>query len=148
MAFIFHHFLRDNLTFVFSEPSERMFVIFMLSLLLRATLSDGLTIGVIRNALLSISGANTTIINGTCQQCLCAIIGSAWDISSFNCFLNNHTCELFVEPLTNSSSVTLRNDLASVIYLLSPPKEGKISSAAGSKKSLALIDGIEQFRIC
>ena len=112
--------------------SKRMFIIGVFFLLLRVTMTDGLTIGVIHNASLAYRGANATVINGTCQQCLCALVDSAANFSSFSCFLNNHTCQMSVERF-NTSSVSVRNDSTTVFYLLSPTKESKTSNSVGSR---------------
>jgi hypothetical protein len=109
----------------------------MFSLLLRAISVNGFAIGVIRNMSLSISGANSTILNGTWDQCLCAITADTRNISSFNFFHSNNTCELFVDPLT-ASSVSLQNDSATVLYLLSLPKIGKISNSDASKSRVGV----------
>lgn len=40
---------------------------------------------------------NALILNGTCEECLCNIImnSSVLNVGSFNCFINNKTCQVF-----------------------------------------------------
>jgi hypothetical protein len=61
-------------------------------------------IRVIGNVSLVMSNTNSTLMNGTCNQCLCAaLLNSTMSISSFNCFHNNNTCEMFTLSLANGS---------------------------------------------
>jgi hypothetical protein len=78
------------------------------------------TIPVIHNASLHILDYNSTIINGTCDQCLCEMLFNISSISAFNCFQNNKTCEIFSQSL-NTSSFFLMNNSASSIYFTSLP---------------------------
>ena len=114
-----------------------MLIFVAFSLLLCMPFSNGFAYGVIHNASLSFPSINSTIVNGTCNECLCAAVTGGRNISSFNCFLNNHTCQLFVELLV-TSSVTLMSDSTTILYLLSPPTEGKIFLAIALRESLPL----------
>lgn len=82
--------------------------------------SNIVSIPVIRNVSLQMFGYNSTTINGTCHECLCAMVLNKTSISSFNCIHNNQTCELFFQPL-NTTSFSLISDTTSSVYLQSIP---------------------------
>lgn len=75
---------------------------------------------VIRNVSLQIPGYNSTKINGTCRECLCAMLLNETSISSFNCIHTNQTCELFSQSL-NTTAFSLVSDTASSVYFKSIP---------------------------
>ena len=54
---------------------------------------DAIQVGLIRNMSFTIANTNSTIINGTCQECLCRMAFDA-QFSSFNCHTNNQTCQM------------------------------------------------------
>ncbi len=67
------------------------------------------------------------ILNGSCEECLCAIMTNSSDlnsissigIGSFNCFINNNTCQFF----SNGSfyEYWLNNDMNTTFYFLYQP---------------------------
>jgi hypothetical protein len=73
------------------------------------------SIGIIQNVSLVMFNTNSTTINSTSKQCLCAILLNITSCSSFNCFKNNNTCEIFLKPL-ETGSFTLVNSSASSFY--------------------------------
>jgi hypothetical protein len=79
---------------------------------------------VIYNVSLQMSDYNSTIINGTCNECLCAMVLNPTSIYAFNCFQNNATCEIFSNSF-NTSSFSLRNNSASSVYFISLPTSDK-----------------------
>lgn len=81
-------------------------------------------IPVIHNVSLRMLDYNSTIINGTCDECICSMLLNTASISSFNCFQNNKTCEIFFKPL-NTSSFLLMNNLMSSLYFISLPIDDK-----------------------
>jgi hypothetical protein len=84
-------------------------------------ISSSMTIvPVIHNVSLQMLDYNSTIINGTCNECLCEMLLSTESISAFNCFQNNNTCEIFSQSL-KTSSFLLMNNSASSIYFTSLP---------------------------
>jgi len=81
-------------------------------------------IPLIYNVSLQMSNYNSTIINGTCNECLCAMVLNPTSIYAFNCFQNNETCEIFSKAF-NASSFLLRNNSASSVYFISLPISDK-----------------------
>lgn len=79
---------------------------------------------------ISISVKNTASVpfDGTCQQCLCYIMIRARDTTSFNCFTNNDTCELFSMPLDTPGVIADKNS-KSVFYFFSSTKSSSSSTA-------------------
>ena len=59
----------------------------------RLIASTTVTIGIVQNVSLTLFQSTTTIINGTCETCLCTLI-SDLSLFSFNCFKSNLTCEM------------------------------------------------------
>jgi hypothetical protein len=84
------------------------------------------SITVIHNVSLRMLNYNSTIMNGPCQECLCAMFLNATPISAFNCFKNNKTCELFSNSL-QSSFFTLTKNEASSVYFSSLPIDSPTS---------------------
>ncbi len=74
-------------------------------------------VGSIQNATLIASG---TIVNGTCNECICTILTSMQNIRSFNCFPSNNTCELFTN-YSSSFIYTIQNESNSIFYFLQLP---------------------------
>ena len=67
-----------------------------------------ISVGIIRNASLDILNAPTTLINGSCDDCTCALLGNS-TFFSLNCFADNLTCQLHSihnqhEPYTMTNS--------------------------------------------
>jgi hypothetical protein len=77
-------------------------------------------IPVIHNVSLQMLNYNSTIINGTCNECLCAMLSNSTSISCFNCFRNNKTCEIFSKSLENSSFALINNSASSVYFFSLP----------------------------
>jgi hypothetical protein len=88
-------------------------------------------IPVIHNVSLRLFGYNSTITNGTCDECLCAMLLNTTLISTFNCFQNNKTCEIWSNYL-KTSSLSLMNNSASSVYFISLPINDITSETASS----------------
>jgi hypothetical protein len=73
-------------------------------------------IPVIHNVSLRMLNYNSTTINGTCGECLCAMVLNPASIYSFNCFQNNNTCEIFSKSLTTGSFLLMNNSASSVYF--------------------------------
>ncbi|CAF0986704.1 unnamed protein product [Adineta steineri] len=71
---------------------------------------------------------------GTCETCLCAMLLNRTQISSFNCFYNNFTCELFSENFT-INSFSLVDNLASSVYFLSIPNINVTSTVTSTTQN-------------
>ena len=67
------------------------------SLLFHCYEINGITVGLIKNMSLTIPNTLFTIIFGTCNECLCYAFFDG-RFSSFNCHIENRTCELFLSP--------------------------------------------------
>ena len=85
---------------------------------------NGIRIGKMINVSLnvpfwSIRLINAPIINGTCEECLCSIIKNSLEIGSFNCFINNNTCQLFSKA--NFYEYWFNNDTEAIFYFLQEP---------------------------
>ena len=102
-----------------------MYIIFLNLFLLQyltGISSTTISIPVIHNASLQISGYNSTIIHGTCGQCICKMLLKHISISSFNCIRHNKTCEIFFEPL-NATLFSFTNNTTSSVYFISLPSD-------------------------
>jgi len=74
-------------------------------------------VGSIQNASLIASG---TIVNGTCNECICTMLTSMQNVRSFNCFPSNNTCELFGN-YSSSFIYTIQNQSNNIFYFLQLP---------------------------
>jgi hypothetical protein len=95
-------------------------------------------IPVIHNVSLQAFNYNSTTIDGTCHACLCAMLLNTTQISYFNCFPNNNTCEIFSKSFTIGSFSLINNSAASVYFLSLPINEiaSTIISTAYTTSSL------------
>lgn len=108
---------------VLHYSNHKMWVIFVGFLLLQysAGISSSINrIPVIHNVSLEVFGYTPTTMNGTCDECLCAMLLNKTSISSFNCIQSNKTCELFSQAL-NTSLFSLINNTASSVYFITLP---------------------------
>lgn len=96
--------------------------------------SSTISIPVIRNVSLHMSGYNSTTINGTCHECLCTMLLNKTSISSFNCIHTNQTCELFSRSL-NTTAFSLMRDTTSSVYLKSIPNIISVSTVPSIDQS-------------
>jgi hypothetical protein len=117
-----------------------IFVFFLVFHYLDMISSSINSIPVIHNVSLRMLDYNSTVINGTCDECLCIMLLNATWISAFNCFQNNQTCELFPNPL-KTSSLLLMNSSASSIYFISLPVNDIASAVASSMQSTTSFTG-------
>ncbi len=67
---------------------------------------------------------NSLVLNGTCEECLCNIITNSSlfnliDIGSFNCFINNKTCQLFSKEAFYEYS--FNNNTNTIYYFIQEP---------------------------
>jgi len=86
-----------------------------------ATVSSSVKfVGLIRNVSLVMFNTNSTIINGTCHECVCVLLLNTTSFSFFICFQNSNICEMFSEPL-KTGSFTFVNNSASLFYFFSLP---------------------------
>jgi hypothetical protein len=102
----------------------RIFIYIFVFYPFETILSSMNPVPVIYNVSLQMSDYNSTIINGTCNECLCAMVLNPTSIYAFNCFQNNATCEIFSNSF-NTSSFSLRNNSASSVYFISLPTSDK-----------------------
>ncbi|CAF4151282.1 unnamed protein product [Adineta steineri] len=73
---------------------------------------------------------STTTINGTCDQCICLMLMNVTSISSFNCFRNNNTCEIFSKPVVTSQLSLVSNSNSSVYFISLPIDDIQLTTAA------------------
>ena len=122
--------LGDTFISFFRYSRQQMNAVFLglLSLQFFVKISSSLiSIPVIRNVSLKMSGYNSTTINSTCHECFCAMLLNKTSISSFNCIHKNQTCELFSLSL-NTTSFSLISDTTSSVYFKSIPSIISIST--------------------
>lgn len=109
--------------------------LFLVQQLLVKISSSRISVPVIRNVSLKIPGYNSTTINSTCHECLCAMLLNKTLISSFNCIYNNQTCELFSQS-DNINSSMLMSNTASSVYFISLPIASTSQDRSGSTGQL------------
>lgn len=97
-----------------------LFVFFFVQQLLVRISSSLIFVPVIRNVSLKIPGYNSTTINSTCHECLCAMLLNKTLISSFNCIANSQSCELFSQSDNINSSMLISNTASSVYFFKLP----------------------------
>jgi hypothetical protein len=81
-------------------------------------------VGVIQNASLIASG---TIINATCNQCICTMLTSIQNVRSFNCVPLNGTCELFTN-YSSSFVYKMQYESNSTFYFLQLPSIATVAT--------------------
>ncbi len=96
---------------------------FLFQRFFEGVLSSVKSIPRIHNVSLVMFNSNSTIINGTCQQCLCSVLLNTTSFSSFNCFSSNNTCQMFSQPLETGSFMLINNTRSS-FYFFSWPIDG------------------------
>jgi hypothetical protein len=83
---------------------------------------DTTSIGLIRNVSLTlITPTFSSTMNGTSQECLCAMMISS-NISAFN-YLSNNTCQLFSNMSLTNVSFSWMTNVNSLFYFLQLPTE-------------------------
>jgi hypothetical protein len=99
-------------------------------------------IPVIHNVSLQMLNYNSTIINGTCNECLCTMLLNITLIFSFNCFQNNNTCEIFSKSLDTNSFLLINNTASSLYFISLPTIDStlEITSTAQTTSELLLLD--------
>ncbi|CAF3928853.1 unnamed protein product, partial [Adineta steineri] len=86
---------------------------------------------VIHNVSMQILSFNsTTVINSTCDQCICLMLMNVTPISSFNCFRNNNTCEIFSKSVVTSQLSLVSNSNSSVYFISLPTNDIQLTTAA------------------
>lgn len=93
--------------------------------------TEKLMISTVSHISISVPNTASVLVNGNCQQCLCHIIVNTSDTTSFNCFTNNDTCQLFSIPL-DTSEITAHKDSNSVFYFFSSTKGSPSSTTMSS----------------
>jgi hypothetical protein len=132
------------LIFVHRNSKVLNFLIFISCFnLVKIFSSTTYTTGVIYNVSLTMSNTSLSIMNGTCEECLCAMLLNTTPIVAFNCFRTNTTCELFSTALAfESGSFRLMNDSSSSFYfvpnliyvMISATEQPTISTSNSSNK--------------
>jgi hypothetical protein len=89
---------------------------------------------VIYNVSLVTANTNSTIIPGTCDECLCAVLLNATLSACFNCFRNNNTCEMF-STFPELGLYSLANNSESSFYFFSLPNYDTTLAIAPSTSS-------------
>ena len=98
----------------------RMMVLFALLYGHLITAACGrISVGIIGNASLKLTQGNSTIINGTCESCLCALMSDP-SFFAFNCLSNNLTCEMHSKVDQSKSYVMIASSM-STCYLMALP---------------------------
>lgn len=88
------------------------------------TISNSMkSVGVIHNVSVNVLNQTSTIINGTCKECLCVLVINTCFSSSFNCFSNNNTCQVFSQSF-NQDSFIIKNSTLSSFYFFSQVSNG------------------------
>jgi len=108
------------LLYLYNEKMHHILVFIFWFYCFSITLCSTNNIPVIYNVSLEMLDYNSTIINGTCHDCLCTMIMNSTMISAFNCFQNNNTCEIFSKSL-KTDSFSFMNNTASSVYFISLP---------------------------
>ena len=104
-------------------------MLFVLVLLHPRTIAGStVTFGVIHNASLRTFQGNTVTINGSCQACLCALVANP-SLFSFNCFVNNLTCEMH-SKVDQDKAFTLTDSAMSEYHFTSLPTDKEGNSIA------------------
>lgn len=80
------------------------------------TTSNIARVPVIHHVSMSVVNYTSTTINATCNQCLCAMLLNLTMMSSFNCFPQNGTCEIFSSSLKTSALLLLNNSMSSTYF--------------------------------
>ena len=99
--------------------------------------SNIISICVIHNVSLLMFDPNSTTINGTCGECLCAMVLNTTSFSSLNCFENNKTCQIFPKSL-ETRSFTLINNSASSFYFFQLPIDNTTSTTVSIVASTSI----------
>ena len=97
-------------------------ILVALALLLHQWTTEGVTttsVGIIRNASLTILNTSATTINGTCEECLCALLVNS-TVFSVNCFHENLTCQLHFTENQNKPFVLI-DSANTAFYFVSLP---------------------------
>jgi hypothetical protein len=103
--------------FVYFNRKMLSLLIFILFLhQLEVISSTAYTIGVISNVSLVVPNTNSSIINGTCNECLCTMLLNATPISALNCFRTNNTCEIFSSTLASESFSLMASNTSSFYF--------------------------------
>ena len=95
-----------------------LFIAFLLRQLTVVTVSST-RVGIIPNISLTLFGTNTTIANGTCEDCVCFLLANT-SFFSLNCFHDNLTCELHAK-LDQNKPFTLATGVKASFYFLALP---------------------------
>ncbi|CAF1678838.1 unnamed protein product, partial [Adineta ricciae] len=95
-------------------------MIILLILLLLFNCIQTIQVGFIQNVYLNVPNFSSTLIYGSCDQCLWLMINSNQTIVSFNCYQNNRTCQLFNNGL-NFPRNQLNDELNTSFYFLQYP---------------------------
>ena len=95
-----------------------LFIAFLLFHLAVVTVSTT-RVGIISNISLTLLGTNTTIVNGTCEDCVCFLLANT-SFFSLNCFHGNLTCELHAKSDQNKP-FTLTTGVNASFYFLDLP---------------------------
>jgi hypothetical protein len=102
------------------------------------------SVPVIHNVSLQMLNYNSTIMNGSCNDCLCAMFANATPIYAFNCFQNNKTCEIFSKSLETNSFSLMDNSASSVYFITLPVNQPilattVVAQSTGSFESKSLL---------
>ena len=76
---------------------------------------NAVSIGIIRNTSLAIPNTNATIINGSCEQCVCRLLADS-TFFAFNCLHVDVTCQLHSVLNQSQPSVLITNTNASFYF--------------------------------
>ncbi|CAF0745890.1 unnamed protein product [Adineta ricciae] len=85
--------------------------------------TKSIQIGFIQNVSLTPESAYPKLYNGSCEQCVCAMINSNKTIVSLNCYRTNSTCHLFGKALQTSRSYLNTTSNTTFYFLQLPPQD-------------------------
>lgn len=90
----------------------------MISILTLSTAT--IRLGVVYNTSIIASTSKSFMIYGNCKQCFCNISQNFRNATSFNCFLNNNTCQVFTESIDEMNIKIVQNS-NTIFYFLQNP---------------------------
>lgn len=113
----------------FSTRMWRMLSYLFLSICAPTVINGRESVGIIRNVSVIAFNQSSTIINATCDECLCALVINRSFSSSFNCLSSNKTCQVLSQSL-DPGSFTLVNNTPSSFYFFSKSINGITQTAS------------------
>ena len=95
-------------------------------------------VGALHNVSVQLSDLNSTWVNGSYHECLCQMILND-SFSSFNCFTNTNTCQMYSNTNRSRSYSVIRQQNSS-FYFLSLPIASELSTNAPFELTTGNVD--------